>query len=222
MSLPQNLFRGDDDRDNERMLRMTSHYHQFHNNLIKGGIGERIFTEPLMELTNKHILSRFPGSHFLSFTDNELSAFRYGLRLMEADAAAVDSCCSQYYSDDKQWDFAILNLQTADLQIKDRPFPGVYECWYQPTLLEFVRFGFYRIFLIDAFTALQHTDPAAYDLALEYTTHDKEWLVLPAMPKVFQGGKVEYSAVLDGGCFGQTNYYKIDQKQHKIYNTITY
>ena len=175
-----------------------------------------------MELTNNHILSQFPGSHFLSFTDDKLAAFRYGLNLAEADQQVVDLCCRQYLEDDKQWDFALLTIETSYLEVKNNPFPGVYECWYQPTLLEFARYGFYRIFLIDAITALKHANPLAFKTSLEYSSYDNEWLVLPAMPKAFQGGKIEYSALLDGGCFSRNYYYEIDQEQYQLHNTITY
>jgi hypothetical protein len=46
--LPPKLFRGDDDRDNKRHLRATSHFNQFQTNLINGGVGKKIFSEPLM------------------------------------------------------------------------------------------------------------------------------------------------------------------------------
>ncbi|MGZ3871882.1 MAG: hypothetical protein ACXVJD_03125 [Mucilaginibacter sp.] len=219
--LPPKLFRGDDDHENKRSLRATSHFSQFQTNLINGGIGKKIFTEPLMELTNEHILSRFPGSHFLSFTDSKLAAFRYGLNLQEADQNVVDLCCTQYLEDDKQWDFALLTIETSLLDIKSNPFPGVYECWYHPTLLEFVPFGFYRIFLIDTVTALKHANPVAFKTALEYSQYDHEWLVLPATPKNFHG-RIEYSAVLDGGCFSRNYYYEIDREQRELHNIISY
>jgi hypothetical protein len=222
MNLPNRLYRGDADSENKRLLRATSHFNQYHTNLINGGIGKRIFNEPLMDLTNKHILSKFPGSHFLSFTDDKLAAFRYGLNLAEVDQNIVDICCDRYLEDDKQWDFALLTIEASYLEIKSNPFPGVYECWYQPTLTEFAPFGFYRIFLIDAITALKKADPSGFKIALEYSNYDHEWLVLPAMPKAFQGGKIEYSAMLDGGCFSRNYYYQIDKAAHDLHNTITY
>lgn len=222
MILPKKLYRGDDDRENKRKLRATSHFNQFHTNLINGGIGKKIFNEPLMGLINKHILSKFPCSDFLSFTDDKIAAFRYGLNLTEADQQTIDLCCRQYWEDDKLWDFAMLTIETDNLSIEDIPFPGVYECWYNPTLTEFTQYGYYRIFLIDAFAALQNTDPTAFKTALEYSKYDHEWLVLPAMPKAFQYGQVEYSAILDGGCFGRTDYYEIDREQYQLHNNIVY
>lgn len=222
MILPDKFYRGDADPENKRRLRATSHHNQFQTNLISGGIGKKIFTEPLLQLTNDHILSKFPTSHFLSFTANKNAAFRYGLNLMEADEQVVDLCCSQYLDDDKNWDFALMTIETRYLTIKNNPYPGVYECWYQPTLTEFTPFGFYRVFLIDAFTALQIVGPTTFKTASEYSYYDKEWLILPAMPKLFQGGRVEYSAILDGGCFSRNYYYTIDQEQYKLHNTLTY
>lgn len=131
-------------------------------------------------------------------------------------------CCSPYLGDHKQWDFALLTIETSYLEIKSNPFPGIYECWYKPTLFEFARYGYYRIFLIDAISALQQAKSDVFKTALEYSNYDNEWLVLPAMPKVFQGGSIEYSAILDGGCFSQNEYYEIDQEQYFLHNTITY
>jgi len=85
--------------------------------------------------------------------------------------------------------------------------------------LEYASLGYYRVFLIDAVTALHHADPTAFRTALEYSNYDNEWLVLPAMPKVFQAGRVEYSAILDGGCFSRNYYYEIDQEQYQLHNT---
>lgn len=222
MILPRRLYRGDADRDNIRMLRATSHFNNYQTNLINGGIGKRIFNEALMELTNKHILSKFSSSHFLSFTDNKLAAFRYGLNLAEVNQTAVDLCCNQYLEDDKKWDFVLLTIETNYLKIQSNPFPGVYECWYQPMLKEYAAHGYYRIFLIDAITALENADPVGFNTALEYSNYDHEWLVLPAMPKEFQGGKFEYSAILDGGCFSRNYYYEIDKVQYDLHNVITY
>jgi hypothetical protein len=222
MILPEKLYRGDNDKKNERMLRASSHFNQFQTNLINGGVGRKIFNEPLVELMNKHILSKFPCSHFLSFTDNKLAAFRYGLNLMQADEETVDLCCYQYMEDDRLWDFALLTIETSYLDIKNNPFPGVYECWYRPTLLEFASYGYYRIFLIDAKTSLKHAGPNVFETALEYSSYDNEWLVLPAMPKVFLEGKIEYSAILDGGCFSQNDYYKINRESYQLCNIITY
>lgn len=222
MILPKELYRGDADPEYKRHLRATSHFNQFQTNLISGGVGKKIFTDPLLKLTNDHILSKFPASHFLSFTEDKIAAFRYGLNLKEADEQVIDLCCSQYLDGDKNWDFVLLTIDTSYLTIKYSPYPGVYECWYQPTLIEFTRVGFYRVFLIDAFTALQKADPTGFRTASEYSNYDKEWLVLPAMPKLFQAGQVEYSAVLDGGCFSQNYYYEIDQEQYQLHNTLTY
>lgn len=98
--IPKKLFRGDSDSQNARRLRYTYSRQQFCTNLIRGGVGEKIFSEPLMDLVNTHILSKFENSHFLSFTESRTSAIRYGLNLMTDDEVAIDECSIHYYNEE--------------------------------------------------------------------------------------------------------------------------
>lgn len=220
--IPKKLYRGDADNENKRNLRYTCTQHQFCTNLIKGGAGRKIFSEPIMDLINTHILSRFDNSHFLSFTESKTSAMRYGLNLMTDDKVAIDECSMPYYDEEKNWDFVLLTLNAASLSIINNPATGVYECTYTPILKEFTRFGIYRIFLIDVNNALRATSLKKYNIAIEYSGFDKEWLLLPALPKEFNFGKVEYSAIVDGACFENPEFFIIDREKFSLHNTLNY
>jgi hypothetical protein len=52
-----------------------------------------------MEFINQHILSAFPFSHFLSFTEDELSGYRYDLGLYTISINAINDCCIRFYDD---------------------------------------------------------------------------------------------------------------------------
>lgn len=220
--IPEQLYRGDSDNQNKRNLRYTFSRQQFCTNLIKGGVGRIIFSEPIMDLVNTHILSRFENSHFLSFTESRTSAMRYGLNLMTDDEVAIDECSVPYYNEEADWDFAVLTLKTSALSIVNNPAPGIFECTYTPILKEFAKFGVYRVFLIDVHKALSINDVDKYNVALEYSSFDREWLLLPATPKEFNLGKVEYSAILDGACFEIPELFIIDREKFNVYNTLNY
>jgi hypothetical protein len=107
--------------------------------------------------------------------------------------------------------FAIFSLDTSRLKVNDNPSAGIYECTYYPTLLEYQPAGFYRIFLIDIETALKAENDESYKTALEYSGFDKEWLVLPAMPKLFEHGQIQFSAIMDGNCISSIEKFTINR-----------
>ncbi|MFY7988121.1 MAG: hypothetical protein ACOVNP_04505 [Flavobacterium sp.] len=220
--IPEKLYRGDADNKNQRNLRYTCSQQQFCTNLIKGGEGRKIFSEPILDLVNKHILSRFDNSHFLSFTESRTAAMRYGLNLITDDTDAIEECYVQSYNEKNDWDFVLLTLNTSHLTIINNPVAGLYECIYKPILKEFSTFEVYRIFLIDVNKALNAANIDKYNIALEYSSFDREWLLLPAMPKEFNSGKVEYSAILDGACFESPEFFTIDREKFNLNNTLNY
>ncbi len=220
--IPEKLYRGDADNQNQRNLRYTCSQQQFCTNLIKGGEGKKIFSEPILDLVNTHILSRFDNSHFLSFTESRISAMRYGLNLMTDATDAIEECSIQSDNEKNEWDFVLLTLNASRLTVINNPAAGLYECTYKPILKEFARFGVYRIFLIDVNEALNAANIDKYSIALEYSSFDKEWLLLPAMPKEFNSGKIEYSAILDGACFDSPEFFTIEREKFKLYNTLNY
>lgn len=220
--IPGKIFRGDGDPKDIRNLRYSSCRGQYHTNLIKGGIGQKIFSEPLMDLVNAHILSRFEISHFLSFTESKNSAMRYGLNLMSDDENVIEACSIPYYENNCKWDFALLTLNTDLLTLNKEHYPGVYELSYTPQLLEFSRLGLYNVIIIDVRKALGEMNSESFRTALEYSKYDNEWLVLPATIKEFNGGKSEFSGILDGGCFESPEYFIIDKEQYELNNTLDY
>jgi hypothetical protein len=222
MSLPDKLYRGDNDRAGKRRLRATLSHGQLDTNLIDGGDGERIFKEPVWRLINEHVLSVYERSDFLSFTADKNSAFRFGMHAQVISDEMIDQCCEYYMEQDNAWDFAILTLDTTHLRIVDRPAAGIYEARYFPTLLEFQSQGFFRIFLIDVHEALNSAGDAIYRTSIEYSRFDDEWLVLPAMPKLFNNGKVQLSAHMDAGCIDDIEKFKLDNDMLLHYNVIAY
>ncbi|MET3536687.1 hypothetical protein [Chryseobacterium limigenitum] len=56
----------------------------------------------------------------------------------------------------------------------------------------------------------------------EYADFDKEWLVPPATQRLFEGGKVEYSSILDGACFEGPQYFRTDKEQLQVHKTLDY
>jgi hypothetical protein len=113
-------------------------------------------------------------------------------------------------------------MATNNLRVINEPAPGLYEAYFYPTLFEFQRQGFYRIYLLDIVTALKAVGDDTYELATEYSGYDSEWLILPAMPKLFNTNTIEYSAFLDMGCISEVRKYETNQGLLKHYNTISY
>jgi len=225
MSLPKYLYRGDGDPENKRQIRTSIKGSYLRTHLLNGGDGKRIFRENLWDLVNAHILSKYPKSDFLSFTSDKNAAFRFGLNIHNISEEIIEECTSEYYDDDensKPWDFAIFTLSTSCLDLVNEPAPGIYEALFSPTLLEFQRQGLYRVFLLDIVTALKAVGDESYKLAAEYSGFDHEWLVLPAMPKLFNTGTIEYSALLDMACISDTRKYEINKELLDQYNTISY
>lgn len=215
---PDILHRGDDDSKNERKLRSTIGHGQLQTNLLKGGDGSKIFNEDLLELINNHVLSKFNASHFLSFTEEKKSAFRFGMKLYEElTDEAIEECATQAEDDLVYWDFAMLYFDTTQLKIISNTYHGIYECQFEPQLLTFKRLGVpYTVFLIDAAKALDHR----YKHSMELSSFDKEWLILPAMPIQFTG-RVEFSGILDGACISSEKYV-INREEWDKYNMISY
>lgn len=218
MMLPNLLFRGDDDSDNARKLRATIDHGQLNTNLLNGGEGSKIFTSDLMTLVNAHILSRFDASHFLSFTSEIQSAYRFGLKLSVISEEIIEECCDEIY-DTMPWGFALITFDTGRFKSVTCIHQGVYECTFWPTLLEFTRHGVpYTLFLINPVEALGDN----YVTAREYSDYDKEWLILPATRKEFNFGITEFSGILDGACISHVQRFVINQGQREKYNTISY
>jgi hypothetical protein len=219
--LPKFLYRGDNDFDRSRDIRHSINHGFLQSKLINGN-GQRIFREPIWDLVNGHILSKYEHSDFLSFTSEKNAAFRFGLHLHTISDEIIEECTEAFYDNGIGWDFAIFTLATSRLKVVDEPAPGMYEALFLPETRQFKNREFYRIFLLDIVTALKAIGDDTYKLAAEYSGYDNEWLVLPANLKEFNGHRVEYSAFLDMGCISETVKYETNHDLLQTYNTISY
>ena len=135
----------------------------------------------------------------------------------ELSFMAIEECIIEVDDDSKLWDFILASFDTTSLKIRGNPHPGIYECQFDPQLVVFKILGYpYTIFLINAGQALDEQ----YKLSKELSSFDKEWLILPAMPRAF-GNRVEFSAILDASNISVEKY-KINRFNWEKYNTITY
>jgi hypothetical protein len=193
--IPEYLYRGDSDPLNRRLLRATINHYQVQTNLINGGVGRVISETPLLDLINQHVNYKWEKTHFLSFSSNEQIAFKYGLNKESTEFTNLDDYCSEHYSEEDDWNFAIVTLSTSKMNPK-RLGKGVFECFYTPSLVKFQNADC-KLILIDVLEALFDTASS-----IENAKRDSEWLVLPANI-FYDKGQVEYSAILDIGHIGE-------------------
>ncbi len=198
--MPPNLFRGDSDPTGNRKLKSTIIDQQFQTNLINGGVGRVIFEAPLQHLVNEHISIGWEKTHFLSFSEDYHTAFKYGANNLILSIHDRDIQYAEYFNSGTNWDFAILELEPNKIRWNVIR-PGLYEGFYSPTLIEFSRLNIeYRILLLNVEEILLSANNANYKQSVEKAKIDKEWLLLPATIKQFNFNQWEYSAILDGSC----------------------
>lgn len=210
LTIPRVLYRGDADKHNIRNLKATLHFRQLQTNLLSGGNGHEIFTTPVVDLIAQHVDPGWASTHFLSFSEDRITAMRFGLGCKYED---VDQSLENYESDyelKNDWTFALITIQTNNISWQQCG-EGIYHGHYEPGLIKFAFSpGRAYVFLIDVKNAIkafpQHPN---YSTVLANATRDKEWLLLPASPAVFNGGKVEYSGIMDGGCISTIEMYKL-------------
>ena len=77
--IPAILYRGDSDPKGIRSLKARIDHGQFLTTLLNGGTGKKIFKAPFQNLINQHVREPWTTSHFLSFTEDENIAKRYGI-----------------------------------------------------------------------------------------------------------------------------------------------
>lgn len=198
--IPDHLYRGDDDRAGIRKLKSTIQHNQYQTNLINGGEGRTIFETPITKLINVHVGVGWDKTHFLSFSEDILTASRYGSRNLLLSQSELEDHYTEYLEDDEKWTFALITLQTdnIDWTVLDK---GVYEGFYDPTLRLFENTSArYRVILLDVKTILSgwKNFDASYNKAFSNAVRDKEWLLLPATIVALNGSFHEYSAILDG------------------------
>ena len=198
-NIPSFLYRGDADKYGTRKLKLTIDNYQFQTNLINGGEGRMIFEKPLKELIDKHVGVGWDKTHFLSFSEDVLTAYKYGSGNLSLKSEEIDLLYDEYYETNSNWDFAIINLDTRKI-VWNNIEPGVYEGIYKPQLFKFSRLNTgYRVLLLHVETILKSSVGAKYFTSVGKAMIDKEWLLLPATTVPLNFNKSEYSAILDGG-----------------------
>lgn len=199
-TIPQYLFRGDADTNGIRKLRDGLPYNQFHTNLIFGGQGRAIFEEPLKKLIKDHVAIGWQHTHFLSFTENTTTAYRYGTGNLKLQEEEIDANFIDHYDTTPDWDFALLTLHSEKVKWKQLN-EGVFEGSYKPSLTLFSKdYNEYRVILMHVATILAKANDNAYKDAFTNAVRDTEWLLLPATPVIFNNNQIQYSAILDGSC----------------------
>lgn len=203
-NLPEYLYRGDSDDRNARLLKGTISHYQLQTNLINGGKGGKIIEEPLLELINKHVDIGWKHTHFLSFSENENIAIRYGINCDIEQVESKFEEYKEYYDSQQDWDFALITVDVGKISMYSIA-PGIYEGFFKPILREFSNISKYRILLINVVDCL--SGYKGYEKSRINAIRDKEWLILPATPKQMNVG-IEYSAILDGGILSEIRKFK--------------
>jgi hypothetical protein len=186
--IPKFLYRGDSDPNNVRWLKKSIDEGMLLTNLISGGNPQEIASKPLIELVKIHIKNEWGKTHFLSFTEEENSAIRFGSFGHKGEP-------NIYVDDTNDWDFALVKFRTNNLKEVSPIEKGVYECDYTASLREF-RNGC-KLLLINTVDYLRTNLNSNTASQLKSAERDKEWLILPTNSKLFNNGKVEYSAKID-------------------------
>ncbi len=201
--IPKYLYRGDSDSKDVRKLRATIDFSQLQTNLINSGNGREIIERPLLELVDKHVGLGWAKTHFLSFSEDESVAFRFGLSCELHDVESRLSDYSEYLESDREWDFVILKLDTQLItwrQIGN----GIYEGFFKAFKNNQVN----RVICLDVFKVL--IGQPSYQVSLNLASCDKEWLILPASPVTLNSNITQLSAILSGSCISDIRKYKRD------------
>ena len=191
--LPKYLYRGDADPNNKRRLKETLNNGLLLTNLCSGGNGQEIFSNTLENLINKHIALSWDKTHFLSFSTNEQTAYKYGSNGKEYN---------EIYNNEL-WDFTVLTFDTSRLtssSIKQVEV-GIYKAEFDPICKEFS--PSYKVVLIDTLSYLKNiSDKSGIDCstAIKNAENDKEWLILPTSPFGYTG---EFTAKFDTACISE-------------------
>ncbi|WP_375584239.1 hypothetical protein [Cyclobacterium xiamenense] len=197
------LYRGDSDKYSTRNLRTTAPHGYLMTNLNKGGEGRIIDEKPLIDLINRHVDEGWNTTHFLSFSEDENTAFRFG---MHTQLNQVIEKRQNYVevSWDNGWEFVITRINTINLEAKELS-PGVYEGKYKTTNPLYAKvLPISRLIIIDVAKFLLGL--TGFDKSKLNSSTDKEWLILPANPIKFVN-RIEYSSILDGGCIDEIRFY---------------
>lgn len=196
------LYRGDSDRNSVRNLRTTAPHGYLMTNLNNGGHGRTIDEQPLIDLINRHITKGWNTTHFLSFSEDEDTAFGFGMNSLDFETEEREKYIESPWNEN--WEFAISRINLSDMRLKELS-NGVYEGRYK-TLNQLYASVVpeSRMILIDVVKFLADFD--GFELTKSLSLNEKEWLILPANPIKFVNG-YEYSSLLEGGCIDEIKFY---------------
>jgi hypothetical protein len=208
------LYRGDSDRNSIRKLKTTASHGYLMTNLNNGGYGRALDEQPLIDLIDHHIDEGWKTTHFLSFSEDEDTAFRFGIhtelnQIIEERQNYID------VSWNDSWEFVMTTINLADLnmqEISDGVYAGKYRTG-NPLYAQIVPES--RILIIDVVNFLDKF--TGFEQSKINASADKEWLILPANNMKFVNS-IEYSSILEGGCIQDIKFYsKIqDALQHML------
>jgi len=211
--IPQLLYRGDGDAQNERSLRIVypgSAYGGLLTNLSNGGSGRDIFSSPFISTVNHHVDEGWAKTHYLSFSEYRARAMTFASGKSGKNLKPVERGGS--------WDAALITLDTGRFTKCEELEIGVYRCLYprkpisasQLSIPELIMRSFdnaklvgqpVEILLIDVASFLcAQVEKTKEDLstAIANAKRDAEWLVLPTGYAVEIPG--EFTSKLDDGC----------------------
>ena len=203
--IPQYLYRGDSDKRRIRFLRETIDFYQLQTNLINGGNGREITEKPLLELIDKHVTLGWPKTHFLSFTECERTAFRFGMHCEIEETEDNMLNYSEYFEKEKSWSFAIIKIDTRKIEWK-KIDTGIYKGFYSTSLLKFNSNEKYQITFINVHDVLEEHEK--YLQSIINSKLDTEWLILPTTVITLNNNSNEYSAIFDGSCISEMKKFK--------------
>ena len=164
---------------------------------------------PIIHLVANHVDPGWAKTHFLSFTEDKLTALRFGLDCEYDQVANKSENYIEYYEDGHDWTFAIIAIDTQSINWIEIG-TGIYYGSYKPGLTKFKTFpGNSKMILIDIAKAIQvHKQNSSFAKVLTNAIRDKEWLLLPASEMVMNTGIVEFSGIMDGSCISEIIKYK--------------
>lgn len=188
-------------------MKSTIEHYQLQTNLINGGNGRIIFEKPLLDLIDHHVGIGWSKTHFLSFSEKETTAYRFGIGCQIEELENKILNYTHYFDQNTNWDFAIIVLGTKNIKFNEIN-NGVYEALYLPTLTKFKYLRYYKAIFINVSKAL--TNHARYIESYNNSIRDREWLVLPATKILLNSNISEYSGILDGGCISEIKKFKLE------------
>lgn len=212
------LYRGDRDKYSTRNLKTTAPHGYLMTNLNKGGEGRIIDEQPLIDLINRHVDEGWNTTHFLSFSEDENTAFRFGIhaelnQVIEERQNYIDVFCND------SWEFVMTRINLADLnmqEISDGVYVGKYRTG-NPLYAQIVPES--KVLIIDVVNFLDKF--TGFEQSKINASADKEWLILPANTMKFVNG-IEYSSILEGGCIQDIKFYsKIQDALQQTLSSIS-